>query len=200
MTDQRRRLNPYVSGPNGRGSWIDGVVPYVIDHPTLNRGNWMKAVTHYHANTPIRLQDVTNSDPRPDFYIRVFQGPGCFAVVGRIDEIGDDYDGNILSLGGGCDSWLPTIVHEIGHSLGFHHTHKRSDRDQHINVFYENILEAYWGQYAITPEPHCGEYDCGSVMHYFDTAFANGEGKTMEAINPNTCIIQRDSENPLSYW
>ena len=126
MTDQRRRLNPYIGDIDGLGTWVGGDVPYVLDRPGLNMGNWQLAVHHYNTNTPIRLVDVTNVFPRPQYYIRVFRGVGCYGSLGRVNEfwtLQPSYQGNSLSLGTGCDSWLPTIVHEIGHNLGLYVMH-----------------------------------------------------------------------------
>ena len=34
------------------------------------------------------------------------------------------------------------ITHELFHVIGFNHEHSRWDRDDHINVMYENMLNA----------------------------------------------------------
>ncbi|GAV00421.1 hypothetical protein RvY_11270 [Ramazzottius varieornatus] len=60
-----------------------------------------------------------------------------------------------------------TIIHEIIHSLGVDHEHQRSDRDEHVEIQWDNIPEVMWSQFKIKshynpPWP----YDCNSIMHY----------------------------------
>ncbi|PIO72083.1 astacin, partial [Teladorsagia circumcincta] len=69
-------------------------------------------------------------------------------------------------------------VHEIGHTLGFWHTHSRHDRDEFITVIKENINCSRIGQFMPPKTMEINNnynltYDYGSVMHYGATAFIN---------------------------
>ena len=83
------------------------------------------------------------------------------------------------------------LVHEILHALGVGHTQKRPDRDNYITVNWNNIAEGGKSQYekctGNTCQTHSTEYDCSSIMHYMDTDFTNGQGKTMTAKDANKC-------------
>ncbi|VDK53124.1 unnamed protein product [Gongylonema pulchrum] len=62
------------------------------------------------------------------------------------------------------------MAHELGHALGFLHTHNRADRDQYISVNFTNVKDSLTGNFkkvSRTINYNYGlPYDYGSVMHY----------------------------------
>lgn len=44
-----------------------------------------------------------------------------------------------ISIGKNCDKF-GIVVHELGHVVGFWHEHTRPDRDRHVLIFRENIM------------------------------------------------------------
>lgn len=69
-----------------------------------------------------------------------------------------------------------TIVHEIGHVIGFWHEHTRPDRDNYVDVLYGNIEEQYTKNFLkVDPSKVDSQgvgYDYNSVMHYDRNFFA----------------------------
>ena len=117
-------------------------------------------------------------------YVTVFIGDGCWSWVGM--EGGEQQ----LSLDSGC--WSEgTIVHEFIHAFGYFHEQSRPDRDQYVQIIWENILEDKASNYAIKPGTYTYGvmYDGKSVMHYLLTYFTNGNGPTMKSL---VCIFQQD--------
>ena len=91
------------------------------------------------------------------------------------------------------------------HALGFIHEHSRIDRDDFINVLYENFEEAYDIQFDVVPllwaeTTRDFAYDYESIMHYPDNAFAKSselktlESKTNQKISPKTNLSEGDIE------
>lgn len=53
----------------------------------------------------------------------------CCSSIGRV------YGGQRLSLERPWCVRFSTVVHEIGHVVGFWHEHNRPDRDEHVNMY-----------------------------------------------------------------
>lgn len=68
---------------------------------------------------------------------------------------------------------MGTVVHEIGHAIGFFHEQSRSDRDNHITVLFENMDAQMRGQFEKQDDMNFTvPYDFSSVMQYPQWAFS----------------------------
>ena len=60
-----------------------------------------------------------------------------------------------------------TIKHEFLHTVGFGHEFQRADRDEYVEVLYDNMIEHWHRQFDIDPlTVDCGKFDINSVMMY----------------------------------
>ena len=77
------------------------------------------------------------------------------------------------------------IMHEILHALGWVHEHSRNDRDEFVEVHWENIIPDKKRNFYIDSNARLGfAYDFASIMHYPTGAFVDTSsgisGKTLE--------------------
>lgn len=154
------------------------------------------AMQHWRQNTCLKFRPKTAGD----YYFIRFRSDtqGCWSLVGRqADRAGQGQD---VSIGQGCAN-LNVVVHEIGHVIGFYHEQSRSDRDQHIEIIWNNVLPGYALQFRKESDTNLNvPYDLTSTMQYPQWAFSREifEKSTIVARNP---AYQRflSKNYPLSY-
>uniref|UniRef100_A0A3B3IKU8 Metalloendopeptidase n=1 Tax=Oryzias latipes TaxID=8090 RepID=A0A3B3IKU8_ORYLA len=145
-------------------------IPYILgDDLDLNA----KGCVHQ-AFEVYRLKSCVDFKPYEGekSYIKFEKQGGCFSSVGK------QSDGQILSLGPGCDH-KAVIEHELLHALGFYHEQSRTDRDDYVNIWLDQVkpgLEHNFNAYNddfITDQNTA--YDYESVMHYRPFSFNKNE-------------------------
>lgn len=124
-------------------------------------------------------------DDKPEPYVRIFNGKGCSAHVGRDSSSNQGYQKLTLS-----DYCLRkgTIMHEMLHALGFYHMQSTYNRDEFIRINYENIVPSAsfnFNKYSDREVSLFGTpYDIDSVMHYGRDFFSRNGKNTLETVNP----------------
>ena len=95
-------------------------------------------------------------------YVRIMNMTTCAAMVGHNTGRNDVFlhEPNCMSKG--------IIMHELLHIVGFQHEQSRSDRDDYVDVVFDNIVQQ--GSYHLNFNRHDTNnlvvYDFNSVMHY----------------------------------
>jgi len=60
----------------------------------------------------------------------------------------------ILNMGDGCQ-YVGLVLHEFGHAIGFYHEHNRPDRDDTVEIMWDNIQygkQTEWAALAVVVE------------------------------------------------
>lgn len=179
--------NQFEASWGGRTTWPNGVVPYVINSSVPAQDvTTIKAAMKW-------IEDAANitfvERGTQTSYINIIRGDGCYSMVGRIGRKQD------LSIGRGCGT-KGIVAHEFLHALGFYHEQSRADRDNHVNILWQNIrpgMESNFNKGAAVTAS-IGPYDVKSIMHYGYKAFSTNGQPTITSKDPNvpnTALGQR---------
>jgi hypothetical protein len=106
----------------------------------------------------------------------------CFSTVGKA-PIGFQPQGIGGSGGSTFHCTPPTLVHELGHTVGLWHVQSRADRDSYVTINFANIIKSLQSNFdqVFDNGQDSGLYDYGSLMHYFGTAFSSNGLVTIES-------------------
>jgi len=162
--------------------WPNGIIPYQISYDLARESEFISefqvSLAEYHKYTCLKFIKRTNER----HYIDFKKGGGCSSPVGR-----SNYGANRVSLGKGC-WWRSTIMHEIGHSLGFHHEQSRPDRDNYVKILSYNIYQGMDFNFEKEKQADIDSrntpYDYRSMMHYSWNAFGKNQAMTIKTLDP----------------
>ncbi|RCN30477.1 shTK domain protein [Ancylostoma caninum] len=157
----RTKRQAYRDHKYPRTLWENNRVNYYFHHNATSavKSVFRKGAGLWQKDTCIDFVEDSSARDR----IRVFVEDGCWSYIGRLGKEQD------LSLGDGCET-VGIAAHEIGHAIGFWHTHARHDRDKFITFNAHNVKPSWLDQFAITTpatnDNYGITYDYGNIMHY----------------------------------
>ena len=83
---------------------------------------------------------------------------------------------------------FPTVVHELGHAVGFWHEQSRPDRDNYVSIAYENVLPGTEHNFDVMSSRDINSlgvgYDYNSIMHYSRLAWSFNGQPTINSADP----------------
>ncbi|XP_044008445.1 hatching enzyme 1.2-like [Aphidius gifuensis] len=179
--------------------WKNRTVSYVISplYKTQDYITIYKAITYLNYMTCINF--VPWDEVSKDFIIiwPMKYPSGCWSFIGRFGGA------QLLSLqppderGPNCLGDEGRAIHELMHALGIFHEQARADRDDFVDIHYENIMPDFlinFDKQSLENTTYSYEYDYQSIMHYGSFYFSKNPGKpTITPKIPGAILGQRKS-------
>lgn len=116
--------------------WDYGVIPYEIDgnFSGAHKALFKQAMMHWENFTCIKFVERNPKD-HPNYIVFTERPCGCCSFVGKRGN-----GPQAISIGKNCDKF-GIVVHELGHVVGFWHEHTRPDRENHVVIEKNNIMQ-----------------------------------------------------------
>jgi hypothetical protein len=157
--------------------WANGVVPVVFDAAvTQQEAQFFLSLCNGVWGGLANVRCVTRTT-EPSWVAVTKANSGCYSWLGgpRPGSAGP----RPLNLQANACWTQQTVLHELGHALGFMHEHQRPDRDQFIEIRTQNIPSGSEAQFAIIHQGngdyYTRDYDFGSIMHYPGAPYVAGQ-------------------------
>ncbi|KAF1376298.1 hypothetical protein PFLUV_G00210050 [Perca fluviatilis] len=145
-------------------------IPYILsDSLELNaKGVILQAFEEYRLRSCVDFKPYEGESS----YISFTKLSGCWSYVG------DNGTGRNVSIGARCDT-KAIVQHELLHALGFYHEQSRSDRDDYVKIWWDQIEEGKEHSFKKYEDDFITDlntpYDYESIMHYRPLSFNKNE-------------------------
>jgi hypothetical protein len=189
--------------------WPNSTVPFYIEEDQFNSTEIqtiLLAINEFHTKSCIKFRPYEENDKNwifisgsesgkieklLNFFIKCFCELGCWSSIGMQDEGGQQLNVNSPK----CVK-KGVVMHEMLHAVGFAHQQSASNRDEYVNILWENISEGHehnFNKYNETIVTDFGtSYDYESLMHYSGKAFSKNGKDTMTAKKLTQRLGQRN--------
>ncbi|XP_001622217.3 zinc metalloproteinase nas-14 isoform X3 [Nematostella vectensis] len=169
--------------------WKTKVIPFEVVPELAGVSNIGAAIEEFNKHTCIRWVPRTTEAN----WVKIVKETGCWSLVGKSYWSAGFQQ---LSLGDGCHN-KGTIMHEMMHASGFWHEQSRPDRNNYVEVMWENIAEGKSHNFNKYDRGQIDDlnanYDFSSLMHYGSFSFSKNGKRTIQAVgDPTKGLGQRD--------
>lgn len=149
----------------------------------------MSAFNELQSKTCLKFRPRRNHDLN-FIWITGDRRPGCWTTVGMR---GGEQILN-LNVKDGCVVF-GRVLHELMHVVGFYHQHSASNRDNYVQVLWDNVLKSKLYNFLRHNESDVTDlgvpYDYNSILHYPIDAASNNKQPTLVTLKKNVEIGQR---------
>ena len=164
----------------GTTKWESGIVPYVINGTAGYSDADIKVITSAMRKMELDTDNRVRFVPRTTekAYVVIKNGEACYSDIGK-----RLFQPQTLSLKKPDCIQKRLVIHELMHTLGFLHEQSRWDRDDYIEVQWDNIIEERKPNFVKYAQPISinfnERYDLDSIMHYQWNAFSKNGAATI---------------------
>lgn len=160
----------------GVRKWPNNTIIYVLDNSLTSnqRQVTQSSIQEWTTKTNIKFKERTNEN----YYVTIRNsGRNCNCASASLGV-----QGTRGTINMGVRTGVGVMTHEIGHTLGYLHEQNRSDRDQFVDIFPENIQDGAISQFRIDQNSvNPGAFDVASIMIYSSFTFSkNGQPVMLE--------------------
>ncbi|XP_066561506.1 meprin A subunit alpha isoform X1 [Amia ocellicauda] len=147
-------------------------IPYILtDSLDLNaKGVILQAFEMYRLKSCVDFKPYEGEHT----YLSIQKLDGCWSYVG------DFHEGQNVSIGAGCDT-KAIVEHELLHALGFYHEQSRSDRDDYVKIWWNEIIPGKEHNFNKYNDDFITDlntpYDYESIMHYRPFSFNKNDSQ-----------------------
>ncbi len=156
--------------------WPKGYIPVDMEDSITTMGfedPVIQAIEQLNRLTRLRFKPRTNEK---DYIFINYMTVNEMGFSGGNSWVGRQGGRQDLNL---SSSSVSLIMHELLHAVGFYHEQSRPDRDNYIEILWNNIQADSKFNYQLEPSVASGDYNYTSIMHYFPTAFGINGNTTM---------------------
>lgn len=166
LTNEGRDLRAGYFKADKMKVWPQTEIAIIIDPGFPDPERVEQALKQIEAVSPFRFVPFTNQQ---DGLVFEQADELCASYLGRVGGF------QPIMLARNCNK--QQITHEVMHALGFAHEHSKPDRDQYVNIVWENIDPDFKAQFDIIPREMLPAifppgFDYQSIMLYPSQAFA----------------------------
>ncbi|XP_011193914.2 seminal metalloprotease 1-like [Zeugodacus cucurbitae] len=162
--------------------WPDAIVYYKFMDGFFDKKqiDFIKhAMKTIEEDTCVRFKKAGDNQP---YFINITGTPdGCFSHVGYDNKV-QAFNLKPYPVEEGCFR-LGSIMHELMHTLGFHHMQNTYNRNKYVHIKKKNIKKGHRHNFKRYGRKHIedfeAKYDYGSIMHYKKRAFSKNGEKTI---------------------